>query len=103
MLANLNQLDVAGGRDDCINSSGVDNVHGDKCKIDVLSLAAKLLLVAMLALIGHHTPTLVPFVPQLESLSRDYTAIKEEGYAVDKRNTATTAGGRKRLKLYNVL
>lgn len=69
----------------------------DEREIDVSRLAAK--LVSTLASIGHRTPASVPFVPQLESLRRDYAALEEEGYAVDERDAA--AGGRKRLRLYD--
>jgi condensin complex subunit 2 len=71
----------------------------DEREIDVSRLAAK--LVSTLASIGHRTPASVPFVPQLESLRRDYAALEEEGYAVDERDAAAAAGGRKRLRLYD--
>ena len=68
-------------------------------EIDVSRLASK--LASALAASGHRTFATVPFVPQLESLRRDYAALEEEGYVIDERDAAATAGGRKRLRLYD--
>ena len=72
-------------------------------EIDVTKLASK--LASTLVASGHRTPATVPFVPQLESLRREYAALEEEGYGVDERDAAgdasAKAGGRKRLRLYD--
>ena len=52
----------------------------------------------MIASYGHRTSNSVPFVPQLDSLRRDYAKLEEEGYAVDENGGKE---GRKRLKLYD--
>jgi len=65
-------------------------------EIDITNLASK--LQSMLSSYGHHSSSSVPFVPQLESLRRDYALLEEEGFAVDERDATT---GRKRLKLYD--
>jgi condensin complex subunit 2 len=71
-------------------------------EIDVAKLASK--LASTLAASGHRTPATVPFVPQLDSLRREYAALEEEGYGVDERDAgdaSAMAGGRKRLRLYD--
>ena len=66
-------------------------------EIDITNLASK--LESMLASYGHRTSDSVPFVPQLESLRRDYAILEEEGFGVDEKDAAKE--GRKRLKLYD--
>ena len=78
------------------------NIDPDEAKvwnegeIDITNLASK--LEAMIASYGHRTSNSVPFVPQLDSLRRDYAKLEEEGYAVDENGGKE---GRKRLKLYD--
>jgi len=64
--------------------------------IDVSRLGAK--LASTLASYGYRSPASAPFVPQLESLRRDYALLEAEGYGVDERAQEV---GRKRLRLYD--
>ena len=64
--------------------------------IDVSRLGAK--LASTLAAYGYRSPASAPFVPQLESLRRDYALLEAEGYGVDE---SAQEVGRKRLRLYD--
>ena len=96
-------VDGGGTKDDdaAVDPEGASSppVAWTEREIDVSRLASK--LVSALAASGHRSFATVPFVPQLESLRRDYAALEEEGYAVDERDAVAMAGGRKRLRLYD--
>ena len=72
------------------------SLKNNEREIDVSRLGAK--LASTLASCGYRSPASAPFVPQLESLRRDYALLEAEGYGVDER---TQEVGRKRLRLYD--
>jgi condensin complex subunit 2 len=72
------------------------SLKNNEREIDVSRLGAK--LASTLASCGYRSPASAPFVPQLESLRRDYALLEAEGYEVDERAQEV---GRKRLRLYD--
>ena len=72
------------------------SLKNNEREIDVSRLGAK--LASTLASCGYRSPASAPFVPQLESLRRDYALIEAEGYGVDERTQEVV---RKRLRLYD--